>query len=98
MQEQWLAPGSLYFLLPQGLQIRHTKCVANNLKDVSILRLSSLILYFMMPRQQSRHRIWILLCEFGAAFNVRKEEGDSARRKACPAPKGGIEGLPTVIL
>jgi len=48
------------------------------LKDISIVRLNGLMQYLVMAREQSRHGIRILLCEFGTAFNIGEEEGDGA--------------------
>src|SRR5262245_33424037 len=59
----------------------NSKGIAHDLKDISILRLKRLIEDLMMPRQQARHHIWKLLRQFGAAFYIREEEGDSAGGK-----------------
>ncbi len=57
---------------------RRAKRIANDLKYTAIARLNRPIQNFMMPRQQGHHFIWMLLCEFGASFDVGEEEGDGA--------------------
>lgn len=34
---------------------------------------------FMVPRKQRGHFLWILLCQFRAAFNIREKESNGAR-------------------
>jgi hypothetical protein len=55
-----------------GMMERRSKRIAHQLKDISLIRLNGLIENLMMPRKQSRHFIRMLLCEFGAAFDIRE--------------------------
>jgi hypothetical protein len=59
---------------------RRAKCVAYNLKDISIAGLNGLAQNLMVTREQGRHRIRILLCDFGAAFDVGEEESNGTTR------------------
>jgi hypothetical protein len=49
---------------------RGGELITNHLKDIPVMTLNRLIQNFMMPREQSGHSIRVLLCKFGAAFDV----------------------------
>src|SRR5262245_18142117 len=53
--------------------------VSNNLKDITIVSINRLIKNFIVPGQEGRHRMRMLLCKFRAAFNVGEQECDDAR-------------------
>jgi hypothetical protein len=48
--------------------------IAYHFKDKSVMRLNGPVQNLMVPRKQSRHRIGILLCKFGTAFDIGKKK------------------------
>lgn len=52
------------------------KGIAHDLKDEAIVRLNRLVQDFVVPREQSWHRIGILLCQFGAAFDIGEKKSN----------------------
>jgi hypothetical protein len=60
---------------------RDTKRVANNLKDITIVRIHRRLQDGVVPLAQRFPLIGILLRELGTTFDVREEEGDGAGGK-----------------
>ena len=60
---------------------RDGKRITHELKDIPVVRINRLMQNFMVAREERRHRFDMMLCQFRAAFNIRKEKGDSARRE-----------------
>ena len=60
---------------------RRGKRIAYHLEDISVISFNCLMQDLIMSRQKHRHLIWMLLCQFGAAFDVGEEEGNRSRRE-----------------
>jgi hypothetical protein len=57
-----------------------TKGIADDLEDITMLCINRGLQNGMVAISQCLPQVWMLLCDFGTAFDVRKEEGYSACR------------------
>ncbi len=60
-----------------------TKRIADDLKNVAVMRCHRLLQNFMMPGEERVKGIGKLLGEWGAALNIGKEKRDGAGRAGC---------------
>ena len=67
-----------------GCMKRRAKGVADDLKDVAVMRLNSLMQNRVMPREESRHLSGELLRQRSAALDVGEEKGDGAAGQVLP--------------
>ena len=57
---------------------RSGKRITYHLEDIAVISFNGLVQNLVMSRQKHRHLIWMLLCQFGAAFDVGKEKSNGA--------------------